>query len=226
MTQRVDGIEEGRVKSQPLSVNAVRHPVVAFTVQHPFEAGLEKLRDTPGIGIQVFGQQRQGNVAAAVAERIATTKCTVPLTDHCLLPLRIEAFGRRGKHLLPGLLHGVHKHRLTKTTPLLAEAGGNQAAVVTGFGQVDRLALEHRLGNSLGHGLRVGRIGHLLQTQTHLRHPGQIRLEALGLGSGATLVHQRQGRAKGRIQRPLHPGALVNRILVIPTQQVFRRFHQ
>jgi hypothetical protein len=35
-------------------------------VQHAFEAGLQELRDTPGIRIEVFSQQRQGYITAGM----------------------------------------------------------------------------------------------------------------------------------------------------------------
>ena len=151
--------------------------MIAFFVQHAFEAVLQELGNTPGICIEVFSQQRQGYITARIVKRIASAEGTVPLSNHRLLPLGVEAIGRWGKHLLPGLLHRTHKNCPPKSAPLLTQTGGNQAAVVTSFSQVYRFALEYCLGDGLGHSLWVRSIRYLLQTQTHLCDTGQERLQ-------------------------------------------------
>ncbi|MNQ89678.1 hypothetical protein D3C85_1049930 [compost metagenome] len=88
--------------------------------------------------------------------------------------------------------------------PLCPQAGGDQAAVGLSVRQVDALALKHGLRQGLGHFLRVGRIAHLLQLQTHTRDPSQEHLQTQPIVIGLALgifAQQGQQRTEGGIQR-------------------------
>ncbi|MNN32000.1 hypothetical protein D3C81_1457110 [compost metagenome] len=74
----------------------------------------------------------------------------MPLIDYCALPRPVEAYRRRLQNLLPCLVQRLHEQRAGSRAPVGTQAGGNQAAIGLGIGQIDSLALEYRLRQCLG----------------------------------------------------------------------------
>ncbi|MNF63162.1 hypothetical protein D3C84_448560 [compost metagenome] len=230
VAELVDRGEELRVETQALAMARVGHPKVAFLAQYPAQLLRQELLDAPGVGANHLPEHRQRGIAVGGGERVAAGEGAVPVVDDRPLPLAVEA-GRRGlQDPLPGLFQRLHEERLANPAPLRAQAGGEQAAVGLGLGQLDALALEHALRQGLGHGLRVGGVAHLLQFQAHAGDLGEEGLQAQAVVAAHAFrlfAEQRQQGPEGGIQRParalcllLDDGRLVLR------HQVLRRLQQ
>jgi hypothetical protein len=89
--------------------------------------------------------------------------------------------------------HRANK-RLTKTTPFFAQAGGYQTAIVAGIGEVDGFALQDRLRQLLGHLLRVGGVGDLLELErTRVTRVRSLQTELAVAASGFIPVSRSSG---------------------------------
>ncbi|MNL10474.1 hypothetical protein D3C87_1312730 [compost metagenome] len=208
----------------------IRYPATAFLAQHAAQLLLEELVDAPGVGADHLPEHRQRGVTAGGGKGVAPGKRALPVTYDRPLPLAVEAGHRGLQHPLPGLLQRLHEQGLADAVPLGAEAGGEQAAVGLGVGEVDAVALEHALRQGLGHRLGIGRVAHLLQLQAH---PGDAVEEGLQAQALAVVLavdvfaQQGQQRAKGGVQWAAAAGhALIDHRHWLLAEQLLRRLHQ
>ncbi len=91
LAQLVNGPQEGRVKTQPLAVDLIRHPLAALFVQHTAEFRRQEALNAPAVLTHKFSQHRQRGIAFTLSKRETPVKGGAPVRHHGAAPFVIQA---------------------------------------------------------------------------------------------------------------------------------------